>query len=124
MNIRTITVALAAATMVLTAACGNDDAESSAPPSEPASAGAEAGQTIAARSGDSALGEILVGENGLTLYGFTQDTGGKSPCGGTCAEAWPPVLVTADWAVGPGLDSGIFSTIRRDDGSDEHEHEC
>jgi predicted lipoprotein with Yx(FWY)xxD motif len=118
MNIRTITVALAAATMVLTAACGNDDAES-APPSEPASAGAEAGQTIAARSGDSALGEILVGENGLTLYGFTQDTEGKSTCSGTCAEAWPPVLVSPDWAVGPGLDSGIFSTIQRDDGGEQ-----
>jgi predicted lipoprotein with Yx(FWY)xxD motif len=118
MNIRTITVALAAATMVLTAACGNDGAES-APPSEPASAGAEAGQTIAARSGDSALGEILVGENGLTLYGFTQDTEGKSTCSGTCAEAWPPVLVSPDWAVGPGLDSGIFSTIQRDDGGEQ-----
>jgi predicted lipoprotein with Yx(FWY)xxD motif len=118
MTIRTITVALAAATMVLTAACGNDDAES-APPAEPAAAGAKAGETIAARAGDTALGEILVGENGLTLYGFTQDTEGKSTCSGTCAEAWPPVLVSPDWAVGPGLDSGIFSTVRRDDGSEQ-----
>ncbi|MGH9234264.1 MAG: SCO0930 family lipoprotein [Acidimicrobiales bacterium] len=122
MNIRTISVAVAAATMVLTAACaGDDDDTATAPPADAAAEGAgdAAAQAIAARSGDSALGEILVGENGLTLYGFTNDTEGTSTCTGTCAEAWPPVLVSPDWSVGPGLDSGIFSTIRREDGSEQ-----
>ena len=122
MNIRSISVAVAAATMVLTAACGGDDDTATTSPAAepaPAGAGAAAGQAIAARSGDSALGEILVGEDGLTLYGFTNDTDGTSTCTGTCADAWPPVVVSPDWEVGPGLDSGIFSTIRRDDGTEQ-----
>ena len=122
MNMRYISAAVAAAALVLTAACGGgDDDTNTAPAAEGASegAGAAVGQAIAARSGDSALGEILVGEDGLTLYGFTNDTDGTSTCTGTCAEAWPPVLVSPDWGVGPGLDSGIFSTIRRDDGSEQ-----
>jgi predicted lipoprotein with Yx(FWY)xxD motif len=121
MKIRSISVAVAAAALVLTAACGGDDDTSTAPPADDAASGAGAavGEAIAARSGDSALGEILVGEDGLTLYGFTNDTDGTSTCTGTCAEAWPPVLVSPDWGVGPGLDSGVFSTIRRDDGSEQ-----
>ena len=91
-----------------------------APPAEEsAAAGAEAGSAVAARAGESDLGEILVGENGMTLYGFTNDTDGTSTCNGTCAEAWPPVLVDPDWTVGPGLDTGIFSTITRDDGTEQ-----
>jgi predicted lipoprotein with Yx(FWY)xxD motif len=117
-NIRTIGAALAATTLVLAAACSSDDA-GSAPPTQPAAAGAQAGRAAAARSGDSALGEILVGDDGLTLYGFTNDTDGTSTCTGTCAEAWPPVLVGPGWTVGPGLDSGVFSTIRREDGSEQ-----
>ncbi|MEZ5226411.1 MAG: hypothetical protein R2710_06960 [Acidimicrobiales bacterium] len=53
----------------------------------------------------------------MTLHGFTNDTGRASVCTGTCAEAWPPVIVGADWTVAPGLDSGIFNTTTRDDGS-------
>ncbi len=121
MHMRTLGVLVAATTLALTAACGgDDDADTSAPPtSEAASAGANAGDAVAARSAESDLGEILVGEGGLTLYGFTNDTDGTSTCSGTCAEAWPPVLVGADWTVGPGLDSGVFSTIRREDGSEQ-----
>jgi predicted lipoprotein with Yx(FWY)xxD motif len=55
----------------------------------------------------------------MTLYGFTNDIDGVSTCTGTCAEAWPPVLVGSDWTVGPGLDSGIFNTVKRDDGSEQ-----
>jgi predicted lipoprotein with Yx(FWY)xxD motif len=113
--------ALAAATMLtLVAACGGgDDDEPAAPPPDESASSAEAGSAVAARAGESALGEILVGEDGLTLYGFTNDTDGTSTCTGTCAEAWPPVLVDADWTVGPGLDTGIFSTIPRDDGTEQ-----
>ena len=54
--------------------------------------GAEAASPSAAASGgvsvalaDNALGKILVGENGMTLYIFTADSGGKSVCNGDCA---------------------------------------
>ena len=73
--------------------------------------------TVSATIGQSDLGEILVGNNGLSLYGFTNDVDAASTCSGTCAEAWPPVIVDADFSVAPGLDVGIFATTERDDGS-------
>jgi len=53
------------------------------------------------------------------LYAFTNDTDAKSTCTGTCAEAWPPVIVDPSWSVAPGLDAGVFSTVIRDDGSEQ-----
>jgi predicted lipoprotein with Yx(FWY)xxD motif len=111
---------LAASSLILLAACGGSDdkpenaaATGDAPPAAPAAAG----DAVAVRSATTGLGDILVGEDGLTLYGFTNDVNAVSTCTGTCAEAWPPVLVDADWTVGPGLDSGVFSTVARDDGT-------
>lgn len=72
--------------------------------------------TIDVLTGNSNAGNILVGPNGLTLYGFTNDVEASSTCYGTCADAWPPVIVSADWTAGPGLDFGIFATTERDDG--------
>jgi predicted lipoprotein with Yx(FWY)xxD motif len=108
-------------TLMVAAACGDDDTKTSEASSTtaPPAAGAAAGAGVAVKAADSALGEILVGENGLTLYGFTNDTDGTSTCTGTCADAWPPVLVSSDWTVGPELDSGIFSTIVRPDGGEQ-----
>jgi predicted lipoprotein with Yx(FWY)xxD motif len=117
---RTLGAVVAAGALLLTA-CGDDGgggaatAAAESPPPAPAGNG----DAVAVRSAATGLGDILVGEGGLTLYGFTNDTNGTSTCTGTCADAWPPVLVSADWQVGPGLDSGIFSTIRREDGSEQ-----
>jgi predicted lipoprotein with Yx(FWY)xxD motif len=119
-KLRTIGALAAAMTLTLVAAaCGSDDDDAAPPAEESAAAPAEAGSAVAARAAESELGQILVGENGMTLYGFTNDTDGTSTCSGTCAEAWPPVLVDPDWTVGPGLDTGIFSTIPRDDGTQQ-----
>lgn len=121
MRTRTIGILMAAATLALTAACGDDDSEATPPETtgQAASDAAATGDGVAARAGDSDLGEILVGQDGLTLYGFTNDIDGISTCTGTCAEAWPPVVVGANWTVGPGLDSGVFSTVQRDDGTEQ-----
>ena len=63
------------------------------------------------------LGDVMVDEGGLTLYGFTKDADGQPTCAGDCADAWPPLLV--DGAELPaGLDPAIFSVVERDDGSD------
>ena len=59
----------------------------------------------------------MTSADGLTLYGFINDVNAISTCYSTCADAWPPVIVDADWAVGPGLDTGIFSTTEREDGT-------
>jgi predicted lipoprotein with Yx(FWY)xxD motif len=112
---------LAAAALSLgLAACGGDDSA----PAAAAVADANvtvgpttgAGSEVAVKATQSPLGKILVGHDGMTLYGFTYDVDAKSTCYGTCATAWPPAIVGSDWTVGPELDSGVFSTIVRDDG--------
>jgi predicted lipoprotein with Yx(FWY)xxD motif len=110
---------VAATTLFLVAACGGkDDSTETAPfPSQDAASESPAGDSVAVKSATTDLGDILVGKEGLTLYGFTNDIDGVSTCSGTCAEAWPPVIVGPDWTVGPGLDSGVFSTVARDDGT-------
>ncbi|MEE8600183.1 hypothetical protein [Euzebya tangerina] len=124
MNTRLILMTVVAA--LLLAACGGDAAETTAtaPPDTAVAAAtteaappAPAPTVISASAGQTDLGPTLVGENGLTLYGFTNDTQAASTCGGTCAEAWPPVIVSPDWDVAPDLDAGIFATTTRDDGS-------
>jgi predicted lipoprotein with Yx(FWY)xxD motif len=109
------------------AACANDtgnpagiavsDVADTAPAPAPADQGGTAGDALAAALlGTSAVGEIVVGTDGRALYGFTNDIDAISTCQGTCADAWPPVIVEPGWTVGPGLDTGIFATTKRDDG--------
>lgn len=38
---------------------------------------------------------MWVDHNGMTLYTFDKDAGGKSMCNGDCATNWPPLKVTA-----------------------------
>ncbi len=107
-----------------TAACGSDDAPLSVPAeSAPATADTTIAVTDAPAPADAAvkisqtpLGDVLASPTGMTLYGFTNDIEAESTCYGTCAEAWPPVIVTEDFIVSPGLDSGVFATTERDDG--------
>jgi predicted lipoprotein with Yx(FWY)xxD motif len=80
---------------------------------------AAAGDSVAVKSAETDLGNILVGPNGLTLYGFTNDVDGQSSCSGTCAEAWPPLTVDPNWTVGPGLDNAVFNTVAREDGTQQ-----
>jgi predicted lipoprotein with Yx(FWY)xxD motif len=67
---------------------------------------------------DPTLGDILVGEDGKTLYVFTKDTGGNSACNDDCATTWPPFALEEDEEVvaGDGV-TGVLATIARDDGS-------
>ncbi|MEF8701145.1 MAG: hypothetical protein V5B32_15170 [Candidatus Accumulibacter sp. UW26] len=53
----------------------------------------------------------LVGSNGMTLYVFDKDSGGKSACNGPCASNWPPLMANAGDKA-----SGDWSIIMRDDG--------
>ena len=92
------------------------DAPSEAAPTEaPSEAAGDATVTLA----DNALGKILVGADGMTLYGFTPDTAGESTCYDACAAAWPALL--ADGATAPtageGLDASKLTTVDRTDGT-------
>ncbi len=55
---------------------------------------------------------VLVGANGMTLYSFDKDAGGKSACNGPCATNWPPLAAAADAKA-----SGDWTVITRDDGA-------
>ncbi len=84
-----------------------------------AASGTDAGGRSAVTVANSSLGKILAGPDGRTLYGFTNDINASSTCYSTCAAAWPPLTTGAQWTVAPGLDTGIFSTVTRDDGTSQ-----
>lgn len=50
------------------------------------------------------FGAILVGPNGMTLYTFGNDRGASYRCQEACAENFPPLVVTRDPRLPPGLE--------------------
>ncbi len=104
---------------IVAGACGSGSGTPTSTP-DPTSSPTEVTTAPAGASvklGEAELGKVLVGPDGRTLYGFTNDTAAKSTCSGACALAWPPAIVDASWSAGPGLDTGIFATTVRDDGA-------
>jgi predicted lipoprotein with Yx(FWY)xxD motif len=63
-----------------------------------------------------ALGVILVGSNGMTLYIFDRDQAGASNCSDQCAVTWPPLLIDTGDPIAPTNLSGSLNTITRADG--------
>lgn len=57
-------------------------------------------------------GEVLAGENGMTLYTFDKDAHGTSNCNGPCATNWPPLAAASDAKA-----DGAYSIITRGDGT-------
>jgi predicted lipoprotein with Yx(FWY)xxD motif len=96
----------------LAAACGGGGS-SSAPAAPSTPAAAANGGTVATAS--SPLGSILVAQNGMTLYMFARDQGGKSACSGACAKFWPPY--TGKPKAGSGLTASLLGSTTRADGS-------
>ena len=119
MKLRMSFFGLLAAAAIGTAACGASNDTATPPGDISTPAAAPVGSNVAVKVADSPMGKILISTSGTTLYGFANDTAAKSTCYGACANAWPPVIVDDSWAVGPGLDSGVFSTITRDDGTQQ-----
>jgi predicted lipoprotein with Yx(FWY)xxD motif len=100
------------------AACGSGGSYSSsspaAAPPPPASVANATHATVS--TGQTALGDVLVDANGMTLYGRTSDTQGVPSCDGACATAWPPVTVSTA-TLPSGLDAKVFSVVTRTDGT-------
>ena len=93
--LKTLALAAAAATFLVTAGCGSY-------------------ATPAAKTPAMLDGGALVAPGGMTLYTFDKDTAnsGKSACNGPCAALWPPMMAAAtDQPV------GAYSIVTRDDGS-------
>jgi predicted lipoprotein with Yx(FWY)xxD motif len=123
--------------LLLVAACSDDDDDPSVDASGddteqtsstttaddpyPSGDAGDAGGTQEAGShlvnvGETDLGEVLVDADGMTLYLFTQDSGGTSACTEGCAEAWPPLLADGAPSGGDGIDASLLGTIERADG--------
>jgi predicted lipoprotein with Yx(FWY)xxD motif len=66
-----------------------------------------------------ALGTVLTGPNGMTLYTLSSDPNNGSVCTAKCLGFWPPLLVTSGGTVtGPSGTSLTFATFTRaDDGT-------
>ncbi len=89
--------------------CGADSGEST----DGSGAGGSAGPRIEVAG--TSLGDVLVDQDGKTLYMFTKDVKGrKSVCVADCAAAWPPL---GEAAAGDGVDESLVGTVRRSDGS-------
>jgi predicted lipoprotein with Yx(FWY)xxD motif len=64
----------------------------------------------------STFGKVLVGTDGLTLYGFTDDANGSPTCVNACAKAWPALLADVGTSAGTGVDQAKLTTVDRPDG--------
>lgn len=67
------------------------------------------------------LGTVLVDGQGMTLYLFEPDKqSGTSTCYGTCANAWPPLLLPTGVSApvaGPGVNASLLGVTHRTDGT-------
>ncbi|WP_353151845.1 hypothetical protein [Pollutimonas bauzanensis] len=65
-------------------------------------------------------GDILVNQEGMTLYTFDKDmaNSGKSTCNGPCADNWPPLSAAQD-----ATPSDKFTIITREDGTRQWAHD-
>lgn len=125
-------LAVVAVAALVVAGCGSDSSssgggysgkgggaygggDSTSAETKPASSEGSGGDGIvsAAKVGD--LGTILVTSEGMALYDFHKDKGGKSACYDACAAAWPPLLTEGNpQAQGPAERSMLGTTKRKD----------
>jgi predicted lipoprotein with Yx(FWY)xxD motif len=61
-------------------------------------------------------GKVLFDGKSHALYLFGRDKSSKSSCYGSCAQAWPPYIVTHEPRAGSGVKSSLIGTARRKDG--------
>ena len=89
--------------------------KTSAPAANPTSApSVEAVINVVA---DPKLGNILVGDNGMTLYMFTKDGPDQSNCNAECLAKWPPLLTQGNPTLGEGVEASLVGSASLPDGS-------
>jgi predicted lipoprotein with Yx(FWY)xxD motif len=95
--------------VLVTAACGDDDEESTA-------AAGTGATDIAVREGTS-VGTVLVDADGMTLYTTDEEADGTIRCVDECAAIWLPVTVTSAAPSAPEVVADEIGTVARPDGS-------
>jgi predicted lipoprotein with Yx(FWY)xxD motif len=73
--------------------------------------------TSVSAAGNPKVGKILVSSQGLALYDFHKDKGGKSSCYGACAKIWPPLTTTGPPHGMSGVEASKLGTSARTDGT-------
>jgi len=120
MKLRTILaapIAIVAAGLLLSACGQGSQVAGTATISAAAAVDSTAAKPVASLAETGALGQVLVGANGHTLYGFTDDANGTSTCFDACATAWPAVTVQSGFLPPTGVDPALVTTVDRPDGS-------
>lgn len=105
MRARITLAAIPLALLPLTACGGNTEGTAADKPASPSAQGS--GQTV--KVADSDLGDILVDQDGRTLYAFTKDKAGTSNCDADCIAVWPALTGSAKVTAGPGADTTLLA---------------
>lgn len=120
---------LALVSLLALAGCGGGDDSGSnsggayggggetAETTKPASSESGGGSAVITASAAGDLGKVIVDSEGMTLYDFHKDKGGKSACYGACAKSWPPLLSEGDPQAGEGAMAAKLGTVERTDGT-------
>jgi predicted lipoprotein with Yx(FWY)xxD motif len=86
------------------------------PASTSAAAGAKPAAGALVKLHNTALGQVLIGPQGKTLYLFTPDKRNTSVCYGKCASFWPPLLTTGTPRAGKHVKASLLGIAVRKDG--------
>lgn len=74
-------------------------------------------QSVVMMAKNDKLGSYATAENGMALYTYDKDTKGQSNCVDTCAQNWPPYVVSGTT---PATLPDHVGTIKRADGSTQY----
>jgi predicted lipoprotein with Yx(FWY)xxD motif len=124
MRVRLVWIGTAMAAALLVAGCSSDSSTTAAtttlpePPVNTVVTTVPSDITPLVNVATNPLGQILVDQQGMTLYILTADPPGTSTCVDTCATAWPP-LTAAIVTTGQGLIGQDFVLIPRPDGTQQ-----
>jgi predicted lipoprotein with Yx(FWY)xxD motif len=110
---------LAGAGLLLLAACGGGGGSYGGSGSSSSSGGQSPASSGTVSVGTTSFGKVLVDPNGMTLYGFANDSKGHSACTGSCATYWPPVPGSDAPQSSTASVTASFGTIKRSDGSSQ-----
>ena len=116
-SVRSVGIVAIAGAMLLSACADKTDA-SSGSGGTGGSSGGSGSVTVSSKS-VSGVGDVLVDSDGMTLYYLKTETSGKIMCTGSCADAWPPLLLPSgvtSATAGSGVDASKLGTIDRPDG--------
>jgi predicted lipoprotein with Yx(FWY)xxD motif len=94
---------------------GGETSEATTKPAASESTGGSAAVVSATAVGD--LGKVIVDSQGMTLYNFHKDKGGKPSCYEACAKAWPPLTTAGKPEAGEGAMAAKLGTVERTDGT-------